>query len=302
MRIAAVLVVYHPEAAPGPAAISLLAQVEHVIVVDNTAAGHPAMHSLPVDERLHRLHHRNVGGLAGAYNAALARLFACDPTLTHVVFVDEDSDTSVLRQFLSHSDVRRVLDDANTGAVAPAHRDRRTGLRARHMRLTRFSIRYLPREFAGMERVTFLINSMAAWRLDALRRLGPFDEFLAVDHVDTEMCLRAQAAGLRQYVFGGCEFPHSIGERTSYRFLGATLQSGGHGAGRRFMIGRNTACLARRYAFRLPAFSLLCLLRIGYEALGILMVEADRAAKLRSLMSGVWGGVRTKTGIVPTTE
>lgn len=302
LRVAAVLVVYHSQATPDAVAASLLSRVDRLVVVDNSAAGHPCMERLPDDARLHRLHHRNVGGLAGAYNAALRILSASDPALTHVVFVDEDSDVAVLQQFLADPEVRRVLDDSATGAASPAHRDRRTGLRARHMRLTRWRISYLPRDFAGIERVTFLINSMAVWRLDALRRLGPFDEFLAVDHVDTDMCLRAQAAGLTQYLCGRFEFQHTIGDRTSYRFLGATLQSGGHSPGRRFMIGRNTACLARRYAFRMPAFSLLCLLRIGYEALGILMVEADRAAKLRSLMSGAWGGVRTRPGMIPRPE
>lgn len=292
MRVAAVLVVYHPQATPAHVAASLLSRVDRLVVVDNSVAGHPGMDALPISDQICRLHHGNIGGLAGAYNAALATLTATDPTLTHIVFVDEDSDVTILDRFLRDPAVHRVFEDPTTGAAAPAHRDSRTGLRARHMRLTPFRISYLPREFESIEPVTFLINSMAVWRLDALRRLGPFNEYLAVDHIDTEICLRAQSAGLRQYVCGSWEFSHTIGERTAYRILGVTLQSGGHGPDRRFMIGRNTAWLARRYALRLPSFALLCLLRIAYEALGIWKAEQDRSLKLRRLVSGAWAGLR----------
>jgi rhamnosyltransferase len=87
------------------------------------------------------------------------------------------------------------------------------------------------------------------------------------------------------------EFLHSIGKRRSYRFLGVTLQSGGHSAERRHMIARNTVLLLRKYMTTFPAFAVLCIVRIGYEAVGIVMAEDDRLRKLHALLTGAWAGL-----------
>ena len=94
----------------------------------------------------------------------------------------------------------------------------------------------LPRQFDGPKRVAFVINSMSVWRVEALRRIGPFNEGLAIDHVDTEYCLRARELTLAVYVHGGHEFAHSIGQRRRFRFLGRDMQAGGHSAARRYLI------------------------------------------------------------------
>ena len=154
-----------------------------------------------------------------------------------------------------------------------------------------FTLHCLPREFAGMRKVSFLINSMSIWNVAALRRLGPYNEDSAVDHVDTEYCVRARQLGLDLFVNGDHEFAHSIGQRRAYRFMGKTLQAGGHSPLRRVMIGRNTAWLARQHALRWPAFAVLCLLRLAYEAIGIVMVEDGKGRKLRGLFGGAMQGL-----------
>jgi rhamnosyltransferase len=133
---------------------------------------------------------------------------------------------------------------------------------------------------------------MSVWRMDALRRIGRFNEALAIDHVDTEYCLRARRAGLSLYVAGNHEFAHSIGARRRYRLLGHEMQSTGHGAGRRYLIGRNVAWLARTYGVREPAFAFLCLSILGHQVVGIVAAENQRRPKLVALLRGaVMGGV-----------
>ena len=144
-------------------------------------------------------------------------------------------------------------------------------MRGRYIELGRWRLRHLPRVFHGVRRVAFVINSMSVWRLAALRHLGPFDEGLAIDHVDTEMCLRARQAGLGVYVHGDHEFAHSIGERRRFTLFGSEMQAGGHPPQRRWLIGRNSAWLARRQFLREPAFAWLCLARLAYETVGIVL-------------------------------
>lgn len=288
---AAIVVVYRPQCDPSPLLTQLVGHVAFTVVADNSASGHPALASWAQGQGVTVLATRNRGGLAGAYNQALQLIALARADLTHVVFLDEDSDAAALPRLLNDPAVEQRLRQTDTAAVAPAYVDRATGLRGRYIELHRWRLRYLPRVFQGMRQVAFVINSMSVWRLDALRRIGPFNEALAIDHVDTDACLRARRAGLAVWVAGSHEFAHSIGERRRFSVLGREMQAGGHSPQRRYLIGRNTIWLGRRHLWREPAFAFLCLSRLGYEMVGILLAEEQRWAKLWALARGAFRGL-----------
>jgi rhamnosyltransferase len=290
---AAVLVVYHPDSDPAAVLAKLRGSVALTVVADNSERGHLGLSQAATSPTCIRLHTRNEGGLAGAYNRAIEHLAAEHPRITHVVFLDEDSDVSGLGRLLAETPVIELLNRPDTAAVAPAYVDRATGLRGKYIELRRWRLRYLPRVFQGLRQVAFVINSMSVWRMDALRRIGPFNEGLEVDHVDTEYCLRARQAGLRVHVHGSHEFLHSIGARRRFTVFGREMQAGGHAPSRRYLIGRNTAWLCRRYVWHEPAFAFLCLSRLAYEALGIGLAEDRRLAKLWALLRGSLVGIFT---------
>lgn len=291
---AAVVVVYHLTRDIGPTLQALQRTVEHVLLIDNSERGHPGLDALAARCGADFLHAGNHGGLAGAYNRAMALLPLRYPRTQQLVFLDEDSDPATLAALLADPATRQALARDGTGAVAPAYRDRATGLRGRYIRLGRWRLSFNPREFTGLRPVAFVINSMSVWRVPALQRIGPFNEALAVDHVDTEYCLRARQRGFALYVNGSFEFAHSIGERRKYRVLGRELQAGGHPPERRYTIARNTVWLARDWFWREPAFVVLCLARLGYEALGILMAEDGTRPKLSALARGTAAGLLTR--------
>lgn len=289
--VAAVVVSFaHPEAVARrlPA---LTALVGTVVVVDNAAVASPDLHQAAVAAGAEFIHGQNRGGLAGAYNQALAALAHRPDGPRHVIWLDDDSDLDGLAAFLADPDVEALLNEPLTAAVAPAYRDAATGLRGHYIDLGRWRVRHLGREFTDVRPVAFLINSMSLWRLDALARIGPFDEQLAIDHVDTDACLRARQRGLKLYVHGRHGFLHRIGQRRAYRLFGRTLQAGGHPAPRRFLIARNTCLLIRRWAIDEPAFGMLCAARIAYEAVGILLAEDDVGAKMGALLRGAMKGL-----------
>lgn len=289
---AAIVVVYRPDADPAPLIDRLRGSVGHTVLVDNAPAGHPALAALPPAPTLTRVANRNHGQLAGAYNRALALLQTRSPAPRWIVLLDEDSDAATLPALLADPAVQALLHDPTTAAVAPAYRDRATGLRGKHIRLRRWSLDYLPREFGGVEPVAFVINSMSVWRAEALQALGPFDETLGLDHIDTDLCLRARHAGLRVYLAGRHEFAHAIGERRRFRLFGREMQAGGHAPARRYLIGRNTTRLMRRELWREPAFALLCASRLAYESVGIVLAEPQhKLAKLAALWRGVAAGL-----------
>ena len=290
-RTAAVVVIYHQIGQLERTLIELRDAVSWVLVVDNRERPIDGLAERVTASGATYLHAGNIGGLAGAYNTALRWLRTRHPEAQQVVFLDDDSDAGMLRSFLTDVDTRRVLTDPGMAAISPAYRDRATGLRGRYMWLRRFRLGFNPREFDDLREVAFIINSMSVWRVSALDRIGPFNEGLAIDHVDTEYCLRARQQGLRLVVNGRFEFAHSIGERRRYRFFGLEVQSGGHSPARRFLIGRNTAWLARQWLWREPAFAALCMARLAYEVIGILIAEDRAAAKLWALLSGAARGL-----------
>jgi rhamnosyltransferase len=290
---AAIVVIFQPMSNPQVILDRLVGRVGLTIMVDNSAVGHPSICEIPERDDLIRFDNFNCGGLAGAYNLAISWVQAKHSGISQIVFVDEDSDTGVLDRFLSDPEVIGLLQTATTACVAPAYKDIATGLRGRHMQLDRFRLTYLPRVFSGVRSVAFVINSMSVWRMEALRQIGPFNEGLAIDHIDTDYCLRARAKSLTIHVQGSLEFLHAIGERRRFTVFGHEMQAGGHSPSRRFLIGRNTAWLARRYLIREPAFAFLCLSRLAYEAIGITLVEDRRGAKLWSLIRGAMVGAFT---------
>jgi rhamnosyltransferase len=217
------------------------------------------------------------------------------PGVNQVVFLDQDSDPARLAAFLANTRTQQVLSDATTAAVSPAYRDRATGMRGRYIDLKRLRLSFYSREFTDCRRVAFVINSMSVWRMPALQAIGPFNEVLAVDHVDTEYCLRARRLGLACYVNGAFEFAHSIGHRKKFRVLGMEVQAGGHPPQRRYMIARNTVLLARAWLWREPAFTALCLARLCYEAAGIVMAEDRIGPKLAALVRGAFSGLVSRS-------
>lgn len=289
---AAVLVVHGTVGELQPALAALTALLARVVLVDNNEAPSAELaRQASAVGGVELLHQGNRGGLAGAYNRALRHLQeAVDAAaLTpprQIVFVDQDSDPAVLGAFLADPEVRALLARDDVAAVAPAYRDRATALRARYVELGHWRLQHLPREFSGLRQVAFVVNSMSVWRSAALAQLGDFDEQLAIDHVDTEHCLRARQQGLSIWVHGNHVFAHAIGQRRRYRLLGRELQATGHGPARRRLIGRNTVLLMKRWGWREPAFARLCLLRLAYEAAGIVLAEDQRACKLAALLGG----------------
>jgi rhamnosyltransferase len=288
---AAVLVVYRQVAAVPALLDAVNNAVGCVVVVDNSEHGHASLLDLVHRHRATLIQGGNVGALAGAYNRALDHLRSLPHPPQHVVFLDDDSDPGVLGALLADAEAQRLLVDPTTAAVAPAYRDRATGLRGRYIMLGRFRLTHMARQFGDLRPVAFLINSMSVWRMAALDRIGRFNEGLAIDHVDTEYCLRARQAGLSTYVHGKHEFAHAIGQRTRFRFLGREMQAGGHAPARRYLIGRNTAWLARDWLWREPAFAALCVLRLAYETVGIVAAEDQAWTKLGALWRGAGRGL-----------
>mgnify|MGYP000461361774 CR=1 FL=1 len=286
-RVAAIIVVFNPSEDLCHNINQLAKSVSRLIVVDNTLDGSL---NLPIDG-FDLIRNYNRACLAGAYNVAIDFLNSNATDIQYVIFVDDDTNCSTVGALLTSDRTIYTLNEPATAAVSPQYIDKNTGVYGGYILLSRFKIKYLDRPMRTLSEVSFLINSLSIWKLDVLNSLGKYDESLMIDHIDTDMSLRAKLNGFKLYVNPEVEYIHEIGNRKKYRFLLWQLQSGGHSPERRYLIAKNTMILARRNFFKFPSFVVLCVKRVVYEALGVICVEDSKYSKLRSLVRGFLSGL-----------
>jgi rhamnosyltransferase len=290
-RVVAIIVAFDQTCNPLTAVEAVSRYVIHTVVVDNSPTRHTRLTRCEPTDKLSFIFNRNEGGLAGAYNRAIEHIRANHKDATHIILLDDDTDAGAIGAFLASDITRCSSRDKCVAAIAPAYVDRATGLRGTHIQLGRYGYRVLSRDLTQPTEVSFLINSMTLWNLTAVKRIGAFSTRLGIDHIDTDYCLRSKMLGYKLILNPHIEFLHSIGARRMYQFLGRTLQSGGHSHNRRKAIAENTVLLAKHYGWRFPSFAVLCVVRLAYECLGIVMAEDHKLRKLGGLARGIVFGM-----------
>jgi rhamnosyltransferase len=239
----AVVVTFEPEPSTLKRLLeSIQAQVGCVLVVDNGSALKPSLQALAGADLLALP--RNVG-LAAAQNAGIA--LAREQGARFILLLDQDSvpDPSMVAELLT---VYRqgLAQQLRIAAVGPAALEA-SGLCEGFVRHR--SGRYVAvlEPDAGRPWVTcdFLIASGSLIPVAVLDELGPMDERLFIDKIDTEWSLRAAAAG---YVLLGApraHLHHQLGERRVRLWFGQWRELSQHKAFRYYYMVRNSLLLRR---------------------------------------------------------
>ncbi len=259
LRIHAAVVVYAPEIAILAKLLTSLApQVQHVLLVANDGA--PWSCRLPQNATI-VTPEKNLG-LGAAYNLAAAR--AREHGATHLLLLDQDSVPEpgmVAALAKVFTPLESVAADQNcepapslrhsgVGAVAaagPVWRDRRTSDDGFFIRFTWWGRQTLKPPESETVAVDFLISSGSLISLDALAEIGPFDEKLFIEHVDTDFALRAAAKGYKMYGVAGARLDHAFGEATMTASpLGMRRRFFLYPPARNYYLLRNSILLWRR--------------------------------------------------------
>lgn len=205
-RIAAVVVAYRPDQRVMAEALNVTApQVENILIIANDGG----QWSCPFPANVILLKQDRNLGLGAAYNLAVR--WARDRGATHLLLLDQDSVPAakmvaeLMTVFASHS---------RTAAVGPLWRDNRTGEPGFFLRTNKWGARRYRPVVGEIVPVDFLISSGSLIALDALRDVGPFDEELFIDHVDTDWAFRARAKGYQLYGVSDASLEHRFGEDT----------------------------------------------------------------------------------------
>jgi rhamnosyltransferase len=237
-NVSAVIVAYYPD--PDTlrrVAAAITPQVNGVLIVAND--GGAWTFSLPQEVTLAK-QAANIG-LGAAYN--LAAQWALSHGATHLLLLDQDS--------VPAPGMVEKLREAfkQPGAVAasgPLWRDSRTGEDGFFVRFARWGTRRYRPAIGEVVPVDFLISSGLLVALDALADIGPFDEKLFIEHVDSDWALRARAKGYRLYGIADARLDHAFGEATAWP-LGLRRRVFVYPPERNYYLLRNSIVMWRRY-------------------------------------------------------
>ena len=147
------------------------------------------------------------------------------------------------------------------------------------------------------QEVESVITSGSLLSLAAYTKIGPFRDEFFIDHVDTEYCLRARAAGYRVIETLAPLMSHTVGAPSRHRMLWKKRWTTNHSAERRYYIARNNTVLLREYGTaRGGAWRWKSLVRCFRLCKRIALFEQDKGRKIFAVGQGWWHAVRGSMG------
>jgi rhamnosyltransferase len=130
--------------------------------------------------------------------------------------------------------------------------------------------------------------------LGAYAKIGPFLEFLFIDYVDHEYCLRLKRKGYRVRRINAARLRHSLGQTEIHSVLGLSFRPTHHPAHRRYYMTRNRLYVIKKY----PSFLLPEAFAWAKELFKMILFESARIGKFRSIARGVIDFLRGRYGSI----
>ena len=284
----AVVVTYHPDAGFPQRLARLIPQVSRTLIVDN-GSGPQALamlRELAARPAVQLLANLDNLGIAHALNRGVREAAAHGRAWAFLLDQDTEVAADIVEKLLATA--ASHPDPAHLAVVGSRFRD--TTGRGEDQR-------GLDSRGATWQAMESVITSGSLLSLPIYAAIGPFRDDFFIDHVDTEYCYRARAAGYRIIETLEPLMAHTVGAPTRHHVLGGFKWTTNHSAERRYYMARNNTVLLREYgtskgrAWRYKSF-VRCLRlckRIAY-------FEADKSLKIRAVAAGWWDGVRGKMG------
>ncbi|MCS6997627.1 MAG: glycosyltransferase family 2 protein, partial [Casimicrobiaceae bacterium] len=187
-------------------------------------------------------------------------------------------------------------------AVGPRWQDRHTGQSAPFVRIGRRGLQTVPCAdgVQGTIECDTLIASGCLIPLHSVDAIGPMDERLFIDQIDTEWGLRAQARGYRLYGVCDAILFHAIGEASVPAWFAKTSRVSVHAPVRDYYLFRNaiTIFFRRKAPWRWRIVQ-------GTRLAGLFIVLTiqvpPRRERLRMILRGIFDALRGQLGPIEVT-
>lgn len=297
-KVHAVVVTFNPEWVVLQREFTMLApQVGKIWLVDNASNQllDAWMRDMALGGKLELLQMSVNVGLGVAQNSGITRARAAGAT--HVLILDQDSEPmpDMVDRLLAAS-YRLQSAGLPVAAVAPVYADSATGPVSGFVRLGWLGFKkqtVLPGQ--DVVETDFVISSGSLMPASVLDDIGPMDESLFIDHVDTEWCFRAQSKGYRLYGVPSARMVHTLGERRKRIWFLRWRNVPYHSPFRYYFILRNSILLQRRKYMPLK-WRVAVLFRSLRVVFFYGLFSSNRLQCLQYMFKGIWHGLKGISG------
>jgi rhamnosyltransferase len=298
MQCASITVTFHPEAACLLNQLKALPDDWLKLIVDNGTSEEefaviqaviddvPGLEYLCLSENL---------GLAAAQNRGMQYL-AARSNCSHVLLLDQDTEPlpdSAEKLIEAHSAL--VSTGQLIGAVGPMLQDPVSGVRHGFHRVWGcYWTRVDP--VCGAPVPCECINGSGTFMaLDFALSLGGMDEYLFIDHVDTDWSFRMVASGHRLYGVPRAFFLHRMGDRTTRLwFFGWRIWPVRSPHRHRYLFRNAVLLLKRPYVPKI--WKVWAVVKLGMTFTVFALAGPQRLAQMSNMMAGVRDGVSGRSG------
>lgn len=244
VKTLAIIVLYNPDFfILNRLLVSVIDQVNHIIVVDNTPNSNLEIINVHLAAFLHKITYKSLTtnqGIAIAQNEGIS--FAKENSFTHVLLLDQDSELPRgMVSGLLIAEKQLLNKNIKVAAVGPSFIDEKTNeiapaINVKFMKVDRVEIDSNKSEIQS----DYIIASGSLIRIEVLDIVGLMDERLFIDWVDIEWGERCSKFGYGTYIIPSVQMKHSIGD-DFVKFLGRNINI--HSDFRNYYIVRNATYL-----------------------------------------------------------
>lgn len=268
---------------PGPDLVAnlhaLRAEVGKVVIIDNASTDRAFISEAAASIECELIRNPQNLGIAAALSQAAC--LAQDRGFEWLAMFDQDSLIApgsirdLLRLYAEHPDRARIA------IMGLSHRDRSTGRDYQGGADTL-------EDHAIWRSVRQTITSGSVVRCEVFPVVGPFDDKLFIDAVDTEFCFRCRQKGYLIIEGKQQTMDHSVGSATRYISLGKLqIWTYNHPPQRRYYITRNNLEIIVRYLGSDTKWSLYMLVYIIGSSAFVVLFEKQRLEKFQAILGGI---------------
>lgn len=288
-EVCAVAVTFHPDSGFPARCRCVLRQVSRLVIVDNGSNEREIslLQELAANPAITLVRNCDNLGVAQALNSGICRASALG--FGWVLLLDQDSciDDDMVQTLMA---VQTAFPDRGRLAVVGS------GFRPDD------GASQDPTDAGntGWQEAEAVITSGSLVSLAAYAAVGPFREEFFIDHVDTEYCWRARAAGYRVIRTQKPIMTHSIGSVTWRRVLWLSGRAYNYAADRRYYIARNGTVMLREYgSYALGPRAMKSLGLCARLCRPIALYEKQKLRKIMAVAQGWWHGIHGHMGPRP---
>ena len=274
-KVAAVIILYNPDEKVIENIGSYLHYVDILYAVDNSEKKSTAlMDQLKSNPMIHYIDNMGNKGIAHALNRGFQEAFK--DQFGFLLAMDQDSR---FKPGDSGKLLESIESDQDIGIYSPLAFDN--------------ELKLFP--FADLVSIT----SGSIFSLDAYKKVGPFNNDLFIDSVDTEYCLRIHRKGYRLKRIPSITLDHHLGNTKKARFLFWDFYATNHSSLRRYYMTRNRFYLWEKFKTEYPEFVRFDRVMALKELIKILLVEDNKLDKIRMSVKGYFDYKKSSYGKYP---